>query len=127
MPNGTASEKLPINTGRIKPSTSISQIAAANAHATCVPIFSARARRYMRTHHSSTDAVMKKPAMRHQPPSFSGGIDRPYFAGGGSSASHGNCRMNCTGSQLTDANMLRPTISNATKKHISDAMPNHPR
>ena len=127
MPNGTASAKLPISTGRMKPSTSISQIAAANAQATCVPMPSALARRYMRTHQSSTDIVMKKPAMRHQPPSFKGGIERPYLAGGGSSASQGSWRTNCTGSQLTEASMLSPTVSNAMKKQSSDAMPKPPR
>ena len=35
---------------------------------------SARARRYMRTHQSRIDVVRKKPAISHQPPSFSGGM-----------------------------------------------------
>ena len=73
MPNGTASPQLPISNGRMKPSTRYSQIAAANAQATCVPMPRARARVYMRAHQSSNDTVRKKPAIIHQPPSFSGG------------------------------------------------------
>ena len=45
MPKGTASLQLPIRSGRMKPSTTISQIAAAKAQATCVPMPSALARR----------------------------------------------------------------------------------
>ncbi len=86
MPNGTASLHLPIRIGRMKPSTRYSQIADANAHGTCVPMPSTRARRYMRTHQSKMDVVRKKPAISHQPPSFSGGMVRPYSGFGGSSA-----------------------------------------
>ena len=38
---------------------------------------SARARVYMRTHHNNNEAVRKKPAINHQPPSLSGGMLRP--------------------------------------------------
>ena len=68
--------------------------------------------------------VRKKPAISHQPPSLSGGmICRPYCGGGGSSASQGSCRTNCTGSQFTEAHMLRPMISIAMKPQISEATP----
>ena len=43
MPKGTASDQLPISTGRMKPSTRNSQIAEAKAQAVCVPSFSRRA------------------------------------------------------------------------------------
>ncbi len=79
------------------PSTSISQIAERNAHATWVPIPKARARRYMRNHHSSTELVRKNPAISHHPPSCRRGKCRPFAGAGGSSASHGSCRMNCIG------------------------------
>jgi len=98
-------------------------MAAANAHGMCVPMPSARARRYMRSHQSSIDAVRKKPAISHQPPSFSGGIDNPYSGAGGSSASHGNCRMNWIGSQPTDAHMFKPMISKAMTPKTIDRIP----
>jgi hypothetical protein len=86
------------------------------------------ARRYILVHHSRIDEVRKNPAISHQPPWSSGGrIVRPYAGGGGSSASHGNCRMNWIGSQLTEAHMLRPMISIAIKPKISDATPLKPR
>ena len=90
MPKGTASPQLPMSSGRMKPSTKYSQMAAAKAQATCVPMPSALARRYVRHHHSSTEAVRKKPAISHQPPWFSAGSDRPPDGGGGSSASQGS-------------------------------------
>ena len=68
VPDGTASPQLPISSGRMKPSTRYSQIAAANAHATCVPIPRALARRNVRSHHSRIEVVRKNPAMSHQPP-----------------------------------------------------------
>ena len=112
----------------MKPSTSISQIAAAKAQGTCVPMPSARARVYMRPHQSSTEVVMKKPAISHQPPSLSGGKRcRPLPGGGGSSASQGSWRISWIGFQLTEASMLRPMISKATKPQIRDARPNQPR
>jgi hypothetical protein len=77
----------------------------------------------MRTHHSRIDVVRKKPAISHQPPSFSGGRLRPYSGGGGSSASQNSCRTNSTGSQLTEAHMLSPMISMAMKPQISEARP----
>ena len=95
IPNGTASPQLPISSGRMKPSTRYSQIAEANAQATWVPMPSARARRYMRAHHSRIDVVRKKPAISHQPPSFSGGKMQAVFGAGGSSASQGSWRTNC--------------------------------
>ena len=71
---------------------------------------------------------MQKPAISHQPPLFSGtNIEKPYSGPGGSSASHGSMRTNCTGLQLTLAHMLSPMISNARKAKISDAMPSVPR
>ena len=74
------------------------------------------------------DVVRKKPAISHQPPSFSGGmILRPYPGGGGSSASQGSWRMNWTGSQFTDAHMLSPMISMAMNPHSSEASPVQPR
>ncbi len=109
------------------PSTSMSQIAAAKAQATCVPMPSARARRYMRNHHKSTELVRKKPAMSHQPPSCKRGKCRPFDGAGGSSASQGSSRMNWTMFQFTDASMLRPMISNAMKPQISDSSPVVPR
>ena len=45
----------------------------------------------------------------------------PYSGGGGSSASQGNWRTNWIGLQLTEANMLRPMISMATKPKISES------
>ena len=77
MPNGTASLQLPIRIGRMKPSTRYSQMAAANAQATWVPMPSALARMYTRVHHSRIDAVRKNPAISHQPPCASGGKCRP--------------------------------------------------
>ena len=47
----------------------------------------------------------------------------PYSGFGGSSASQGNCRTNWIGFQLTEANMLRPMISIATKPKMSDSTP----
>ena len=90
MPNGTPSLKLPIRTGRNRPRTSINQIAAAKAQATCVPMPSERARLYMRAHHSSTEIVRNRPVICHQPPSFIGAIDRPYPGAGGSRLSQNN-------------------------------------
>ena len=128
MPNGTASAQLPISIGRMKPSTSISQIALANAQGTCVPSPSALARRNVRNHHSSTEVDIEKPAICHQPPFASGTNSwKPYSGPGGSSASHGNCRANWIGSQPTDAHMLSPITSNARKPNISDRMPSPPR
>ena len=109
------------------PSTSISQIADENAQATCVPMPNARARRYMRSHHSNTELVRKKPAMSHQPPSCSGGKCSPLAGDGGSRASQGSWRMNCIGFQCTEANMLSPMISKAMKPQISDSSPVVPR
>ncbi len=54
-------------------------------------------------------------------------MDRPYFAGGGSSASQNSWRTNWIGSQFTEAHMLRPMISKATKPQISEATPSQPR
>jgi len=102
-------------------------MAGGNAQAVGVPSPSALARRYMRTHHSRIDAVRKKPAISHQPPSCSGGRRSPYFAAGGSSASHGNCRTNWIGSHPTEAHMFRPMISMAMKPQSSDANPVKPR
>ena len=44
MPKGTASDQLPIITGRMNPRTRNSQMAEANAQAVCVPILSLRAK-----------------------------------------------------------------------------------
>ena len=111
----------------MKPSTRNSQIAAAKAQATCVPMPSARARVYMRTHHSRIDTVRKPPAISHQPPSFSGGSDSPYCGAGGSSDSQNSWRTNCTMSQLTWASMLKPMMLKASTPKMSDAMPSGPR
>ena len=119
--------QLPIISGRMKPSTKYSQIADANAQATCVPSPSARARRYIRTHQRITDVVRKNPAISHQPPLLRGGMCSPYSGAGGSSASQKSCRTNWTGSQLTDAHMLSPMISNARKPQMSDIRPSEPR
>ena len=73
------------------------------------------------------EAVRKAPAMSHQPPWFSGGIRRPQEGAGGSSPSQGNSRMNCTGSQFTEASMLRPMISKAMKPQTMDNRPQVPR
>ena len=127
MPKGTDSPKLPMSTGRMMPSDSISQMAAANAHATWVPMPSARARRYMRSHHNSTELVRNRPASSHQPPFCRFGMCRPLAGDGGSSASQGSWRTNCTGFQWTEANMLSPMISNAMKPQISESKPVVPR
>ena len=111
----------------MNPRTRYSQIAAANAHATCVPMPSARARRYMRIHHRMIAVVRKKPAISHQPPSLSGGIFSPYFGAGGSSASQGSWRRNWIGLQFTDASMFSPMISRAMNPQSSDAKPVQPR
>jgi hypothetical protein len=46
---------------------------------------------------------------------------------GGSSASHGNWRMNWMKFQFTDASMFRPMISIAMNPQISDKRPVVPR
>jgi hypothetical protein len=71
--------------------------------------------------------VRKKPAISHQPPWLSGGSFRPIEGAGGSRASQGSCRMNCTGSQPTEAHMLRPMISMEMNPEISDMIPRKPR
>ena len=66
--------------------------------------------------------------MIHHPPSASGGITlKPHSGPGGSSASQGSWRTNCTGSQLTEASMLKPMISKAKKPKMSDATPSLPK
>jgi hypothetical protein len=77
----------------------------------------------MRAHQSMMDIVRKKPAISHQPPSFSGGMLRPYLAGGGSSDSQKSWRTNWIGSQFTEANMLSPMISKAMTPQTSDSDP----
>ena len=86
-----------------------------------------RARRYMRTHQSRIDMVRQKPAISHQPPSFSGGNDRPYFGDGGSSARKGSSLMKRMRFQSTEAHMLRPITSMATKPKAMDNSPSQPR
>jgi hypothetical protein len=72
--------------------------------------------------------VRKKPAISHQPPSFSGGKMRsPCSGNGGSSASQNSRRTNWIGFQLTEASMLRPMISIAANPQARDARPNQPR
>ena len=102
-------------------------MADAKAQATWVPRPSARARRYIRYHHRSMEAVRKNPAISHQPPSASGGMLRPYSTPGGSSDSQKSWRTNCTGSQFTEAHMLSPMISIAITPHTIEATPSHPR
>ena len=51
----------------------------------------------------------------------------PYSGFGGSSDSQGNCRTNSIGLQFTEAIMLRPMISIATKPQMIDARPRKPR
>ena len=77
MPNGTASAKLPISSGRMKPEHQ-HQPDRRRRRPTrrACPCRAPCARRYIRTHQSSTEQVRKKPAMRHQPPSLSGGIEQ---------------------------------------------------
>jgi len=50
--------------------------------------------------------------MMYQPPSLSGGIDRPCSGPGGSSASQKSWRRNSGIDQPTCASMLNPTITN---------------
>ena len=93
-------------------------MAEAKAQATCVPMPSATARLYIRTHHSRIEAVRKKPASSHQPPSCNGGkILRPCLAEGGLRARNGSILMNRMGFQSTEASMFRPMISKAMKPH----------
>ena len=128
MPKGTASPQLPISTGRMKPSTRNSQIAAAKAHAVCVPIPSWRARVYIRAHHRRIETVSNPPTISHQPPWLSGGISvRPSCGGGGSSDSQASCRTNSIGFQLTEASMFRPISTNASEPVIREASPSGPR
>src|SRR3954462_6619605 len=126
MPNGGASHQQPIMIGRIKPSDRYRKIADANAQAVCVPRPSARARRYIRTHHSRIEAVRKKAAIPHQPPSFSGGMLRPYAGAGGSRPSQKSWRTNCAGLQSTAARKLKPMISIAMNAQMIDATPLKP-
>ena len=73
------------------------------------------------------DAVRKKPAIRNQPPSQSGGKLSPYLAGGGSSVSQKKFFMNSIGLQSTDAAMFIPIIKKAIKKVMIEAMPVAPK
>ena len=83
---------------------------------------------YVRTNHRISDALMKKPAICHQPPSASGISSlNPHCGPGGSSASQGSWRANWTGSQLTLAAMFSPMISNDRNAQISEARPSLPR
>jgi hypothetical protein len=81
----------------------------------------------VRAHHSSIETVRKPPAISHQPPSLSGGSDRPYCAGGGSSDSQNSWRTNWIGSQLTEASMFMPMMLIASTPKISEARPSPPR
>jgi hypothetical protein len=47
----------------------------------------------------------------------------PYSGFGGSSASHGNCRISSIGLQLTEASMLSPMISKAMNPLTSESTP----
>ena len=71
--------------------------------------------------------VRKKPAINHQPPCCKGGKAQAVAGAGGSSASQNSWRMNCTGSQFTEAHMFSPMISKAMKPQISEATPRTPR
>jgi len=127
MPYGTASLQLPMRTGRKRPSTNISQMAAAKAQAMCVPMPSSRARVYMRAHQSITEASRKKPAMMNQPPSLIGGMDRPYTGLGGSNESQKSCLTSWIGLQFTEASMFMPMIVNQIKPQNREARPRRPR
>ena len=71
---------------------------------------------------------MKKPAMFHQPPWLSGGMSlRPWEGGGGSSASHGSCRMNWIGFQCTEASMFSPMMTKPIEKKIVAIIPSVPK
>ena len=65
--------------------------------------------------------------MIYHPPSFNGGIDRPYSGLGGSSASQNSCRRNSGSDQPTCASMLRPTIKNQMNPLARLTMPTMPK
>ena len=92
-----------------------------------MPMPSALARVYIRVHHRKIAAVRKKPAISHQPPSFRGGSDRPYFGAGGSSERNGSILMKRSRFQSTCASMFRPMISIAMKPQTREAIPYPPR
>jgi hypothetical protein len=81
----------------------------------------------VRASHRKIEAVRKKPAISHQPPSFSGGMLSPYFGAGGSRANQGSWRMNSMALQFTEASMFRPMISKAMKPNSRDRVPRPPR
>ena len=92
-----------------------------------MPRPNALARRYMRAHQKNSEAVRNKPVSNHQPPSFIGGKLRPYTGAGGSRASQNSWRTNWIGSQLTEANMLKPMMLKAKVPRMSEARPKPPR
>jgi hypothetical protein len=103
-------------------------MADAKHQAICVPMPIARARRYIRTHQRITEAVRKKPAISHQPPSCNGGkISSPYLAGGGSSDKNGSILMKRRKFQSSAAHMFRPMISKAVMPQAMDISPVAPR
>jgi hypothetical protein len=56
-----------------------------------------------------------------------GGRLMPYSGAGGSRPSQKSWRTNCTGSQPTEASMLKPMISKATRPQKSEMKPVQPR
>jgi hypothetical protein len=73
------------------------------------------------------EVVRKKPAIKNQPPSQRGGKLNPYSAGGGSSVSQKNWRMNSIGLQSTDAAIFIPMMKKAIKNVMMEAMPVAPK
>jgi hypothetical protein len=74
----------------------------------------------VRTHHRKDEAVRKKPAMSHQPPSFSGGMEA-VLRKRRLQRQPEQLADELTGSQFTEASMLRPMISKAMKPNSRDS------